>query len=103
MKPFEDFHSGVGSQPLGVSIEKQRANVVNNDIPTEILMEELRANLMNNGTGLAEVNLLVTPGNSGITHLCLTVCISHFSGKVLMSPNDCEDTLHQLLVSCKLL
>ncbi|XP_059458695.1 sister chromatid cohesion 1 protein 1 [Corylus avellana] len=62
--PFEDFHSGVGSQSLGVSIEKQRANVVNNDIPTEILMEELRANLMNNGTGLAEVNLLVTPGNS---------------------------------------
>ncbi|KAE7996575.1 hypothetical protein FH972_001286 [Carpinus fangiana] len=62
--PFEDFHSGVGSRSLGVSIEKQRANVVNNDIPTEILMEELRANLMNNGTGLAEANLLVTPGNS---------------------------------------
>ncbi|XP_062157140.1 sister chromatid cohesion 1 protein 1 [Alnus glutinosa] len=62
--PFEEFHSGVGSQSLGVSIEKQRTNVVNNGIPTEILMDELRANLMNNGMRVAEANLLVTPGNS---------------------------------------
>lgn len=46
-------------------------------------MDELRANLMNNGMRVAEANLLVTPGNSGMKYLCLTVCISHFSGKSL--------------------
>jgi hypothetical protein len=102
VKPFEEFHSGVGSQSLGVSIEKQRTNVVNNGIPTEILMDELRANLMNNGMRVAEANLLVTPGNSGMMYLCLTVCISHFSGKILMSSNDYDDTLHQFFVSFKL-
>ncbi|KAF2319158.1 hypothetical protein GH714_013636 [Hevea brasiliensis] len=49
MKPFEDFHSGTGSQSLGFSIEKQREAVVNDEMPMEILMGELRANLMNNG------------------------------------------------------
>uniref|UniRef100_A0A7N2MFG4 Sister chromatid cohesion 1 protein 1 n=1 Tax=Quercus lobata TaxID=97700 RepID=A0A7N2MFG4_QUELO len=62
--PFEDFHSGVGSESLGAPIEKQRRNIVNNDIPTEILMDELRANLMNNGVRVGEANLMVTPGNS---------------------------------------
>ncbi|KAB1217653.1 Sister chromatid cohesion 1 protein 1 [Morella rubra] len=63
-KPFEEFHSGVGSKSLGISIEKQRTYVVNNDIPTEILMEELRANLTNNGGMIAEATMMVTPGNS---------------------------------------
>ncbi|KAM4104202.1 hypothetical protein ACJW30_06G139100 [Castanea mollissima] len=62
--PFEDFHSGVGSESLGAPIEKLRRNIVNNDIPTEILMDELRANLMNNGVRVGEANLMVTPGNS---------------------------------------
>ncbi|KAF3976793.1 hypothetical protein CMV_000048 [Castanea mollissima] len=67
MKPFEDFHSGVGSESLGAPIEKLRRNIVNNDIPTEILMDELRANLMNNGVRVGEANLMVTPGNSVLT------------------------------------
>ncbi|KAL4620809.1 hypothetical protein ACB092_06G182900 [Castanea dentata] len=62
--PFEDFHSGLGSESLGAPIEKLRRNIVNNDIPTEILMDELRANLMNNGVRVGEANLMVTPGNS---------------------------------------
>uniref|UniRef100_A0A2N9IX06 Rad21/Rec8-like protein N-terminal domain-containing protein n=1 Tax=Fagus sylvatica TaxID=28930 RepID=A0A2N9IX06_FAGSY len=62
--PFEDFHSGVGSESLGVPIEKQRRNLVNNDLPTEILMDGLRANLKKNGVRVGESNLLVTPGNS---------------------------------------
>lgn len=68
VKPFEDFQSGVGSQSLGVSIEKQRANIVDNNIhiPTEILMDELRANLMNNGVGMTETNLMETPGDSSM-------------------------------------
>lgn len=84
MKPFEDFHSGVGSESLGAPIEKLRRNIVNNDIPTEILMDELRANLMNNGVRLDEANLMVTPGNSGMMHLCLIcVYICHVSGRSL--------------------
>ncbi|XP_041025455.1 sister chromatid cohesion 1 protein 1 isoform X2 [Juglans microcarpa x Juglans regia] len=62
--PFEEFHSGAGSQSLGVSIEKQRTNVFNHEIPTEFLMDELRANLMNNRVRVAEANPMVTPGNS---------------------------------------
>ncbi|XP_037495670.1 sister chromatid cohesion 1 protein 1 isoform X1 [Jatropha curcas] len=61
--PFEDFYSGVGSQSLGVSIEKQRNTVVKDDMPMEILMGELKNNLMNNGKKITEANL-VTPGNS---------------------------------------
>lgn len=81
MKPFEDFHSGVGYESLGAPIEKLRRNIVNNDIPTEILMDELRANLMNNGVRVGEANLMVTPGNSGMMHLCLIcVYICHISG-----------------------
>ena len=71
MKPFEDFHSGVGSESLGVPIEKQRRNLVNNDLPTEILMDGLRANLKKNGVRVGESNLMVTPGNSGKMYLCL--------------------------------
>ncbi|KAF8397227.1 hypothetical protein HHK36_016137 [Tetracentron sinense] len=64
-RPLEDFHSGVGSEPLGVSIEKQRTNLDNFEVPPEILIEELRTNLKNTGMPVNEANLLVTPGNSG--------------------------------------
>lgn len=70
--PSEDHHSGIGSQPLEVSIEKQRTNLDNIDMRTEILMEELRTNLNNNGIGITEANgvpvpevNLMTPNNSG--------------------------------------
>ncbi|GAV88081.1 Rad21_Rec8 domain-containing protein/Rad21_Rec8_N domain-containing protein [Cephalotus follicularis] len=63
--PFEDFQSRVGSQSLGVSIEKVRGNDVENDLSMEILMGELRTNLVNNGLRVSEANPLVTPGNSG--------------------------------------
>ncbi|KAK9283481.1 hypothetical protein L1049_011727 [Liquidambar formosana] len=65
--PFEDFHSGVGSQSLGLSIEKQRANFDNNEVPAEVFMEELRTNLVNTGARVTEIqaNPMVTPGSSG--------------------------------------
>ncbi|GFY83485.1 Rad21/Rec8-like family protein [Actinidia rufa] len=63
--PFEDFHSGLGSQSLGVSIEKLRKNLNVNELPNEFLMEELRSNLVNNGVREDEANVMVTPGNSG--------------------------------------
>lgn len=73
VKPSEDYHGGIGSQPLEVSIEKQRTNLDNNDMRTEILMEELRTNLNNNGIGVTEANgvpvpevNLMTPNNSGM-------------------------------------
>ncbi|KAL9421734.1 hypothetical protein AB3S75_034075 [Citrus x aurantiifolia] len=62
--PFEDIHSGVGSQSLGASLEKIRVNVANNDKPIENLMEEIRANFINIGFGGNEANGMVTPGNS---------------------------------------
>lgn len=74
VKPFEDFHSRVDSLSKGVSIEKQRADAHNNEMRPEILMEELRNNLRNNGLGVNEANgvseynanLMTTPGNSGM-------------------------------------
>ncbi|KAG5533540.1 hypothetical protein RHGRI_027657 [Rhododendron griersonianum] len=63
--PYEDVHGGLGSHSLGVSIEKQRTNVNVNEIPTEVLMEELRNNLVNDGVRVNEANVMVTPGNSG--------------------------------------
>ncbi|XP_011076663.1 sister chromatid cohesion 1 protein 1 [Sesamum indicum] len=71
--PFEDFHSRIGSQSMGISIEKQRANAHDTEMPPEILMEEFRNNLKNNGLGEKEANgmsaskanLMATPGNSG--------------------------------------
>ncbi|CAK7325907.1 unnamed protein product [Dovyalis caffra] len=61
---FDDLHSGVGSQSLGTSIEKLRTNVVNDETSMDILMEELKANLRNNGVRMTEANL-ATPRNSG--------------------------------------
>ncbi|XP_057510038.1 sister chromatid cohesion 1 protein 1-like isoform X1 [Actinidia eriantha] len=63
--PSEDFHSGIGSQSLGVSIEKLRKTVNVNELPNEFFIEELRSNLVNNGVRVAEVNVMVTPRNSG--------------------------------------
>ncbi|XP_042024014.1 sister chromatid cohesion 1 protein 1-like [Salvia splendens] len=68
--PFEDFHSGVGSPPTRISVEKQRAN---NEMPPEVLIDELRNNLRNNvfgvvdtnGVSASKLNLMATPGNSG--------------------------------------
>ncbi|XP_055831731.1 sister chromatid cohesion 1 protein 1 [Solanum dulcamara] len=65
--PFEDFQSGVGSPSVGISIEKQRANLNNNKIPPEILMEDLRTNLTNMGlhpteaNGVKETDHMATP------------------------------------------
>ncbi|KAJ6901222.1 hypothetical protein NC651_019082 [Populus alba x Populus x berolinensis] len=61
---FDDVHSGVGSQSLGTSIEKLRTNVVNDELSMDILMEELKANLGNNGVRMTEANM-ATPRNSG--------------------------------------
>ncbi|KAI8005869.1 Sister chromatid cohesion 1 protein 1 [Camellia lanceoleosa] len=64
-RPFEDFHSGLGSQSLGVSREKLQTNLKTNDIPTEVLIPGLSNNLWNNGVRVNEANVMVTPGNSG--------------------------------------
>ncbi|XP_048231365.1 sister chromatid cohesion 1 protein 1 isoform X2 [Ricinus communis] len=61
--PFEDFQSGIGSESLG-AIEKQRKTIINEVMPMETLMNELRSKLVNNGSKTTEANL-VTPGNSG--------------------------------------
>lgn len=83
MKPFEDFHSRVGSLSMEISIEKQRANGHNNEMPPEVLMEELRNNLKNNGLAVKEANevsaskanLMATPGNSGmLVFMCVMIC-----------------------------
>ncbi|KAF7132590.1 hypothetical protein RHSIM_Rhsim09G0179600 [Rhododendron simsii] len=65
LKPYEDVHGGLGSNSLGVSIEKQRTNVNVNEIRTEVLMEELRNNLVKDGVRVHDANVMVTPGNSG--------------------------------------
>ncbi|KAI7986093.1 Sister chromatid cohesion 1 protein 1 [Camellia lanceoleosa] len=65
VKPFEDFHSGLGSQSLGVSREKLRTNLKTNEIPTEVFIPGLSNNLGNNGVRVNEANVMVTPGNSG--------------------------------------
>ncbi|KAL9402326.1 hypothetical protein Peur_006175 [Populus x canadensis] len=61
---FDDVHSGVGSQSLGTSMEKMRTNVVNDELSMDILMEELKASLRNNGVRMTEANM-ATPRNSG--------------------------------------
>ncbi|KAI8027314.1 Sister chromatid cohesion 1 protein 1 [Camellia lanceoleosa] len=62
--PFEDFHSGLGSQSLGVSREKLRTNLKTNEIPTEVFIPGLSNNLGNNDVRVNEANVMVTPGNS---------------------------------------
>ncbi|KAL3653454.1 hypothetical protein CASFOL_003135 [Castilleja foliolosa] len=69
--PFEDFHTRVDSMSTKISIEKQRANDnINEMIPPEILIAEIRNNLKNKGLGINGVsgsqgNLMATPVNSG--------------------------------------
>ncbi|KAJ6309524.1 hypothetical protein OIU77_015314 [Salix suchowensis] len=63
-RTFDDAHSGAGSQSLGTSIEKLRTNVVNDGLSMDILLEELKANLGNNGVRMTEANM-ATPRNSG--------------------------------------
>ncbi|KAM3374171.1 sister chromatid cohesion 1 protein 1 [Capsicum galapagoense] len=68
-QPFEHFQGGIGSPYKGISIEKQRANLNNYEIPPEILMENLRANLTNMGLrpteadGVKETGHMATPGS----------------------------------------
>lgn len=57
IKNFQDFQSGVGSQSPR-PFEGQRTETV-------ILMDELRANLMKNGSGITETNIMHTPRYSG--------------------------------------
>lgn len=67
MKPFEDY-SGVGSQSLETSIDKQRRHsgmTRGNSDPAQVVLEGLTANLENNGLGGTDANPMVTPGNSG--------------------------------------
>ncbi|CAA0834425.1 Sister chromatid cohesion 1 protein 1 [Striga hermonthica] len=72
--PFEDFTSRVDSLSTRISIEKQRATGnINEMIPPEVFIEELRNNLKVNGfeaneaNGMSgsKVNLMATPANSG--------------------------------------
>lgn len=65
VKPFEDIHSGVGSQSLGGSIERTRGIFFNQDQPTEDIIEEMTANFLNRGLKDNETNVMVTPENSG--------------------------------------
>ncbi|KAM1525546.1 hypothetical protein ACFX10_010001 [Malus domestica] len=62
--PFQDFHSGVGSQS---SIDKQRPSsgvAKGKNDPTSVLMEGLTANLKNIGLEGNDTNPMATPGNS---------------------------------------
>ncbi|PON51391.1 Rad21/Rec8-like protein [Parasponia andersonii] len=58
---FQD-QSGLGSQPVD-PFEKRVTNFEN--IPTEILVDELRFNLRKNGSGMTETNIMLTPRYSG--------------------------------------
>ncbi|KAF6135560.1 hypothetical protein GIB67_015413 [Kingdonia uniflora] len=53
MKPAEEFHTGVSSQPKPVSVEKQ------------VSMEKHMANPDNLKFPVTEATMMVTPGNSG--------------------------------------
>ncbi|KAI5648606.1 hypothetical protein M9H77_34611 [Catharanthus roseus] len=71
MKPFEDWHGGIGSQPLEGSIEKLRANRNNNSVPPEILMQGLTKKANGdvslpeaNGFNFNKNNLMSTPADS---------------------------------------
>ncbi|XP_025887480.1 sister chromatid cohesion 1 protein 1 isoform X1 [Solanum lycopersicum] len=92
--PFEYFQGGVGSPAVGISIEKQRANLNNNKIPPEILMEDLRTNLTNMGlhptetNGVKETDHMATPG-SGDEPRSIP---SSGSGHGLLSQNSVTDS-----------
>ncbi|KAK4799769.1 hypothetical protein SAY86_025134 [Trapa natans] len=65
--PFEDFQTGARSMFNDHSIEKQRAFVKTNGMPSKIILEGLRTEgINNNSTQLPDPHLLVTPRNSEI-------------------------------------
>lgn len=64
MKRFEDFDSRLDNPLMEAPAEKLR----NNDQHTEVLMDELRANL-DNGLKVPETTTPVTSGKSGMFHL----------------------------------
>lgn len=76
---MEDFHSRIGSLSKEISIEKQRVDANNGGALPEILMEELMNNLKNkglevngtNGVSASNVNVMATPGNSGMHYSVL--------------------------------
>ncbi|PQQ17002.1 hypothetical protein Pyn_22983 [Prunus yedoensis var. nudiflora] len=66
-QPFEDFYSGVDSQSLEPSIDKQRrhSGMARGDCdPAQVVLEELIANPENDGLGGTDANPMATPGNS---------------------------------------
>lgn len=73
LKPFEDFRSGFGSPSTRISIEKQRENGPNDEMPPKIITDELRRNLKSNGVSASKVNLMATPAHSGIRGICASV------------------------------
>ncbi|VVA18423.1 PREDICTED: sister chromatid [Prunus dulcis] len=67
VEPFEDFSSGVDSQSLEPSIDKQRRHsgmARGNSDPAQVVPEELIANPENDGLGGTDANPIATPGNS---------------------------------------
>ncbi|KAJ4827901.1 hypothetical protein Tsubulata_021761 [Turnera subulata] len=60
----KNFEEVVGSQEKDASFEKQRTEVVNDEVPTKALLKEFTANLSKGGAGIPGTNL-VTPTNSG--------------------------------------
>lgn len=114
LKPYEDVHGGLGSNSLGVSIEKQRTNVNVNEIRTEVLMEELRNNLVKDGVRVHDANVMVTPGNSGMSYFSkphhlldalrfLVFMIAHYAGdevRSIPSSGSGHGTSGRLVMSC---
>lgn len=65
VKPFQVPQGGRYSQSMNISVEKQRAYVIDNGMPREIIMEGHRSNLKINELKEAH-GVMATPGNSGI-------------------------------------
>lgn len=66
LKPFGDFQTGVRSMSPGLPIERQRTTHEVNGMPSEIIIEGLRTELINNNsTRIPDPQFLATPGNSG--------------------------------------
>lgn len=61
--PFEDYHPGFGSPSMHAPVEKIRTALVNDNV--EILIDELKASRVANGSSARDANVIVTPGNSG--------------------------------------
>ncbi|CAL5407509.1 unnamed protein product [Camellia sinensis] len=95
--PFEGFHSGLGSQSLGVSREKLRTNLKTNEIPTEVFIPGLSNNLGNNGVWVSEANVMVTPGNSGTLYSYhLSLFSQFFKIKIFMAESTTGDEVKSI-------